>query len=147
MRNDQLTLDQLNSRVGGLHEDRRVFLVSGKCLDQLSRELGVRPDAVEIRGPRVCAITVTAEWLLERHQSCQFPRNMEGSISESTFGSDTGESRVGVDPGFEEKETSYSSDVRSGYDEDQPPARAVEEPSEDDVDSHAADIAAGDDDD
>ena len=55
-------------------------------------------------------------------------------MSESTFGGDTG---------FEEEETSFSSDVRSGYDEDQPPARVVEEISEDDVDSHAADIAAG----
>jgi hypothetical protein len=68
-------------------------------------------------------------------------------MSDSTFGSDTDESRLGADTGFEEKETSYSSDVRSGYDEDQPPARVVEEPSEDDVDSHAADIAAGDDED
>jgi hypothetical protein len=64
-------------------------------------------------------------------------------MSESTFGSDTGESRVGADTGLQ-KETSYSSDVRSGYDEDQPPARVVEEVSEDDVDSHAADIEAGD---
>ncbi len=55
-------------------------------------------------------------------------------MSESTFGGDTG---------FEEEETSFSSDVRSGYDEDQPPTRVVEEISEDDVDSHAADIAAG----
>jgi hypothetical protein len=55
-------------------------------------------------------------------------------MSESTFGGDTG---------FEEEETSFSSDVRSGYDEDEPPARVVEETSEDDVDSHAADIAAG----
>jgi len=59
-------------------------------------------------------------------------------MSESTFGGDTG---------LEEEETSFSSDVRSGYDEDQPPARLVEEPSEDDVDSDAAVIAAGDDDD
>ncbi len=68
-------------------------------------------------------------------------------MSDSKFGSDTGESRLGADARFEEKETSYSSDVRSGYDEDQPAPRVVEEPSEDDVDSHAADIAAGDDED
>ena len=55
-------------------------------------------------------------------------------MSESTFGGDTG---------LEEEETSFSSDVRSGYDDDQPPARVVEETSEDDVDSHAADRAAG----
>ena len=36
-------------------------------------------------------------------------------MSESTFGGDTG---------FEEEETSFSSDVRSGYDEDQPPVGA-----------------------
>lgn len=55
-------------------------------------------------------------------------------MSESTRGGDTG---------FEEEETSFSSDVRSGYEDDQPPARVVEETSEDDVDSHAADRAAG----
>ena len=55
-------------------------------------------------------------------------------MSESTFGGDTG---------LEEEETSFSSDVRSGYDDDQPPARVVEETSEDDVDSHFADRAAG----
>jgi hypothetical protein len=59
---------------------------------------------------------------------------MEDSMSESSFG---------VDPRFDEEETSQSSDVRSGYDDDEPPARVVEESGEDDVDSHAADIAAG----
>jgi hypothetical protein len=59
---------------------------------------------------------------------------MEDSVSESRFGPDTG---------FDEEETSVSSDVRSGYDDDQPSPRVVEETSEDDVDSHAADIAAG----
>lgn len=53
------------------------------------------------------------------------------------------ESTLGGDPGFEEEETSFSSDVRSGFEDDQPPARVVEETSEDDVDSHAADRAAG----
>jgi hypothetical protein len=53
------------------------------------------------------------------------------------------ESTLGGDTGFEEEETSFSSDVRSGYDEDKPPAGVVEETSEDDVDSHAADRAAG----
>ena len=53
------------------------------------------------------------------------------------------ESRFGPDTGFDEEETSVSSDVRSGYeDDDQPSPRVVEE-SEDDLDSHAADIAAG----
>ena len=53
------------------------------------------------------------------------------------------ESTVGGDTGFEEEETSFSSDVRSGYGEDKPPEGVVEETSEDDVDSHAADRAAG----
>jgi hypothetical protein len=53
------------------------------------------------------------------------------------------ESTLGGDTGFEEEETSFSSDVRSGYDEDKPPAGVAEETSEDDVDSHAADRAAG----
>jgi hypothetical protein len=53
------------------------------------------------------------------------------------------ESTLGGDPGFEEEETSVSSDVRSGFEDDQPPARVVEQTSEDDVDSHAADRAAG----
>jgi hypothetical protein len=54
------------------------------------------------------------------------------------------ESRFSPDTGFDEEETSVSSDVRSGYDDDDQPApRVVEEPSEDGVDSHAADIAAG----
>ena len=56
-------------------------------------------------------------------------------MSESSFSPDTG---------FDEEETSVSSDVRSGYKEDdQPSPRVVEETSEDDVDSHAADVAAG----
>jgi hypothetical protein len=60
---------------------------------------------------------------------------MEDSVSESSFSPDTG---------FDEEETSVSSDVRSGYEEDdQPSPRVVEETSEDDVDSHAADVAAG----
>lgn len=54
------------------------------------------------------------------------------------------ESRFSPDTGFDEEETSVSSDVRSGYDDDDQPApRVVEETSEDGVDSHAADIAAG----
>jgi hypothetical protein len=53
------------------------------------------------------------------------------------------ESTLGGESGFEEEETSISSDVRSGYEDDQPPARVVEETSEDDVDSHGADRAAG----
>ena len=54
------------------------------------------------------------------------------------------ESSFGVDPGFDQEETSQSSDVRSGYDDnDEPAPRIVEETSEDDVDSHAADVAAG----
>jgi hypothetical protein len=56
------------------------------------------------------------------------------------------ESRFGPDSGLDQEETSVSSDVRSGYDDDQPPPRVVEETSEDDVDSHAADVAAGYDD-
>ena len=56
-------------------------------------------------------------------------------MSESSFGPDTG---------FDQEETSVSSDVSSGYeDDDQPAPRVVQETSEDDVDSHAADIAAG----
>jgi hypothetical protein len=59
-------------------------------------------------------------------------------MSESTFGGDTG---------FEEEETSASSDARAGYDSDsdrnQPPERGVDEMSEDDVDSAEADRAAG----
>jgi hypothetical protein len=72
---------------------------------------------------------------------------MEGSMSESTFGSEPGESRFGADTEFEERESSYSSDVRAGYDDDEPPERAVGETSEDEVDSAAADRAAGYDDD
>jgi hypothetical protein len=53
------------------------------------------------------------------------------------------ESTLGGDSGIEEEETSFSSDVRSGFEDDQPPARVVEQTSEDDVDSHAADRAAG----
>ena len=54
------------------------------------------------------------------------------------------ESSFGVDPGFDQEETSQSSDVRSGYDDnDEPAPQIVEETSEDDVDSHAADVAAG----
>ena len=53
------------------------------------------------------------------------------------------ESRFGGDTGFDEEETSYSGDVRSGYDDDQPPPRVVEETSEDDIDSAEADRAAG----
>jgi hypothetical protein len=56
------------------------------------------------------------------------------------------ESRFGPDSGLDQEETSVSSDVRSGYDDDQPPPRVVEETSEDDVDSHAADVTAGYDD-
>jgi hypothetical protein len=69
---------------------------------------------------------------------------MEDSMSESTSGREPGELRFGGDTGFDEEETSYSSDVRSGYDDDdRPSARVVEEPSEDDIDSHAADRSAG----
>ena len=63
-------------------------------------------------------------------------------MSESTFGGDTGIE--------EEEETSASADARAGFDSDsdgnQPPERVVEETTEDDVDSHAADVAAGYDD-
>jgi hypothetical protein len=59
-------------------------------------------------------------------------------MSESTFGGDTG---------FEEEETSASSDARAGFDSDsdrnQPPERVDNETSEDDVDSAEADRAAG----
>ncbi|HEY6686830.1 MAG TPA: hypothetical protein VI094_11555 [Propionibacteriaceae bacterium] len=62
-------------------------------------------------------------------------------MSESTFGGD---------PGFEEEETSASSDVRAGFDSDsdwnKPPERVVDETSEDDVDSAEADRVAGYDD-
>jgi hypothetical protein len=71
---------------------------------------------------------------------------MEGSMSESTFGSEPGESRVGTDAGFDEGESSYSGDVRAGYEDDKPPARVVGETSEDEVDSAEADRAAGYDD-
>lgn len=65
-------------------------------------------------------------------------------MSESTFGAEPGEPRSGTETGFDEEETSYSSDVRSGYDDDdQPPARVVEETSEDETNSAAADRAAG----
>ena len=54
------------------------------------------------------------------------------------------ESRFSPDTGFDQEETSVSSDVRSGYEEgDQPSPRLVEETGEDGVDSHAADVAAG----
>jgi hypothetical protein len=65
---------------------------------------------------------------------------MEESMSESTFGGDAGI----------EEETSASADARAGFDSDsdwnKPPERVVEETTEDDVDSHATDIAAGYDD-
>ena len=64
-------------------------------------------------------------------------------MSESTFGGEAGEPRSGTNTGFDEEETSFSSDVRSGYDDDQPPAQVVEETSEDDINSAAADRAAG----
>lgn len=65
-------------------------------------------------------------------------------MSESTFGAGPGEPRSRTETGFDEEETSYSSDVRSGYDDDdQPPARVVEETGEDDIDSAAADRSAG----
>jgi hypothetical protein len=64
---------------------------------------------------------------------------MEGSMSESTFGSEPGESRVGGDAGFDERESSASSDVRAGYEDDEPPERVVGETSEDEVDSAEAD--------
>jgi len=66
---------------------------------------------------------------------------MEESMSESTFGGDTGS---------EEEETSASADARAGFDSNsdwnRPPERVVDETTEDDVDSHGADIAAGYDD-
>jgi hypothetical protein len=71
---------------------------------------------------------------------------MEGSMSESTFGSEPGESRVGGDAGFDERESSASSDVRAGYEGDEPPERVVGETSEDEVDSAEADRVAGYDD-
>ena len=51
----------------------------------------------------------------------------------------------GADSGLDQEETSASKDVRTGYqaDDDQPAPRVVEDTGEDDVDSHAADIAAG----
>jgi hypothetical protein len=59
-------------------------------------------------------------------------------MSESTFGGDTG---------FDQEETSASSDARAGFDSDsernQPPERVDYETSEDDVDSAEADRAAG----
>jgi hypothetical protein len=65
-------------------------------------------------------------------------------MSESTFSAEPAEPRTGTETGLDEEETSYSSDVRSGYDDDdQPAARVVEETSEDDVDSADADRAAG----
>ena len=71
----------------------------------------------------------------------QLSEDMEDSMSESRFGGDTG---------FEEEETSASSDARAGFDSDsewnKPPERVVEETSEDDVDSAQADRAAGYDD-
>jgi hypothetical protein len=72
---------------------------------------------------------------------------MEGSMSESTFGSEPGESRFGADTESEERESSYSSDVRAGYDDDKPPEGAIGETREDEVDSAEADVAAGYDDD
>jgi hypothetical protein len=60
---------------------------------------------------------------------------MENSMSESRFGPDTG---------LDKEETSVSSDVRSGYDDDDQPAPRVEQESgEEGIDSHAADVAAG----
>jgi hypothetical protein len=64
-------------------------------------------------------------------------------MSESTFGSEPGESRVGGDTGFEERESSHSSDVRAGFDDDEPSERVVGETSEDEVDSAEADRVAG----
>jgi hypothetical protein len=56
------------------------------------------------------------------------------------------ESTLGVDTEFEKEETSASSDVRSGFDDDsdwnKPPERVVEETTEDDVNSAEADRAA-----
>jgi hypothetical protein len=67
---------------------------------------------------------------------------MEDSMTERGFGADSG---------LNQEETSASSDVRAGYqdenDRDEPSPRVVDEPGEDDVDSHGADIAAGFDDD
>jgi hypothetical protein len=66
---------------------------------------------------------------------------MENPMTERGFGADSG---------LDEEETSASSDVRAGYqgddDRNEPSPRVVDEPSEDDVDSHAADITAGFDD-
>jgi hypothetical protein len=60
------------------------------------------------------------------------------------------ESRFGGDTGFEDEETSASSDARAGFDSDsdrnKPPERVVDETSEDDVDSAEADRVAGYDD-
>jgi hypothetical protein len=60
------------------------------------------------------------------------------------------ESTVGGDTGFEEEETSASSDARASFDSDsdwnKPPERVVDETSEDDVDSAEADRVAGYDD-
>lgn len=57
------------------------------------------------------------------------------------------ESTLGGDTGFEEEETSASSDARAGFDSDsdwnKPPERVVDEASEDDVNSAEADRAAG----
>ena len=56
------------------------------------------------------------------------------------------ESTLGGDTGFEEEETSASSDARAGFDSDsdwnKPPERVVDEASEDDVNSAEADRAA-----
>jgi hypothetical protein len=63
---------------------------------------------------------------------------MEDSMTERGFGADSG---------LDQEETSASRDVRAGYEgedeRDEPAPRVVEETGEDDVDSHAADIAAG----
>jgi len=118
--------------------------VSGNVLINFLESWGCGRGAVEIRGP---GCVESKQWLLERRQSRRSPEENRGFDERVNVWFDTGESRVGADIWFEDKETSYSSDVRSGYDEDQPPARLVEEPSEDDVDSDAAVIAAGDDDD
>jgi hypothetical protein len=57
------------------------------------------------------------------------------------------ESRFGGDTGFDEEETSASSDARAGFDSDsewnKPPERVDTESSEDDVNSAEADRAAG----
>jgi hypothetical protein len=71
---------------------------------------------------------------------------MEDLMGEATFGSEPDESMSGADTGLDREETSQSSDVRAGYEGDvgdKPPERVVEESSEDDIDSHAADIASG----